>query len=257
MIPLLAAAAALALALAAQVGQPVLAGVIVVVQAVIAFGARRRADVPLAETSTWLGFVGAALTTVLILLLPATSVSEFSLTPMLPVLGIGLIGMVLVQLNRQDGRPRLVESLSYAVGVLLLAMLPASWLSVAGVADGALLAGFLLVVSALALALQALPWHRAISAAVGVGAALLAGAWLTVGTDVIARLTELTGPVAAATTAAAAVIGLFVGERVSRDRGAEAPPADQVTGRADALLAAAVPMAFAGPVAYLMLWLFA
>lgn len=247
MVPLLGALLALVLAAAAQLGQLAIAVVAVAVGALVAVGARRTVTVPLAEESTWLAIVGGSIASGLIVAAPVARVEPTAMTPMLVVLGLGLIVAVGYQLRRGDGREDLVGSLSYAVGVLLLATLPAAWVALGGFDNGGPLVWLCTAAIAAALAVQAIPLPRLVVVTAGLVVAALVGLWVVVATtEVDAELSEPLAMVVALVVAAAAVAGLHVGRRMA----AEA----SVSARSTQAIEVALPLAFAGPIAFTAVW---
>lgn len=232
----LAAAAALGLAVALVLGAAtapvVLLVAVVMTQGLLVAGWHRSLD--------WLGAAGGAVvagTAALgadLLVLAADGDRPLSGVP--AVLALSVLAALVHQLLRRDGRGRLVHSLAATVTLAALAVLASSYLA-AEAADGgaalvavaALPAGTVVAASVLRRRTGRSPWLDL--------AAVPAAAVLALAVPLLSDLAVVPGLVIAASAALVAWVSGFV---VARS--AEPDPA----------LAAGLPLALAGPVAYVL-----
>jgi hypothetical protein len=226
-------ALALVLVLAAAAGEGVLVLAVALVQACVIAGWHRSVGVPGAVEGALVAGAAALAADMLVLTAPA----DRPLARMPAVLSLAVLGALVAQLARRDGRPRLVASLTATVCLSAFAALPAAQLAALGSEGGVPLVAATVVPAGLVAAADAVGrtgtgprWLRPLTAMV---AALASGA-------VVGGLTGLETGVAVATAAASGAVA-WAGA-VLADRAA----------RPDALLAAALPLALAAPVGYVM-----
>jgi hypothetical protein len=219
--------------LGAAAGEEVLLLAVALVQGCLVAGWHRSVGVPGAVEGALIAAAAALAADVLVLTAPA----DRPLARVPAVLALAVLGAVGAQLVRRDGRPRLVASLTATVCLAAFAALPAAQLAALGSEGGVPLVAATIVPAGLVAAADAVSragsgprWLRPLLALV---AALATGA-------VVGGLTRLAMDAAIATAAASGAVG-WAGA-VLADRAA----------RPDPLLAAALPVALAAPVGYVL-----
>lgn len=258
---LLAAGLTGLLVLASAVGSWVLLGGVVLTMAVLLTGAVQAVRVPVAEPAAALALVAGALAAVLAVI----DDDAPDLGVLAPVIGLGLLGGLGLELARRRGRDQLTASLTFTVTALVLAGLLVTWVVLRAAPHGAVSVGIALAgVGVVALA-EALPGSRPIWRLVGIIAAAGVGAVLAsmqvvkdaappVNVMVLAALTALLA------TAAGAVVDRMELEAVAtpgrRARRGQSRPVVRRSRPApiDGSLAlrVALPLAMSAPAAYVL-----
>jgi hypothetical protein len=228
-----APALAAALVVGAAAAPLVLLFAVLLVQGLVVGGWHRSLAVPGALGG---GLVAAAACVAADLLVLAEDDAERPLESVPPVLGLAVLGALVHQLSRRDGRVSVNASMSATVTVAAFAGLACSYLAVeAGqggaplVAAAAVPAGLVAAGATVRSRLHAPRW--ADTAIVGVGA---------LGALVVAALSDLDLSTGLAVGAGSAVAAWTATVLVARTRGQ------------DPGLAAALPLALAGPIAYVL-----
>lgn len=239
---LVAAGAGGVLVLAAYAGVGVLALAVVGVQAMLAYGLTAARNLPGSTGSGALVLLAGA-AAVVALRVADPQPSGPTVAPLLWVLGPAVVGALVLQLVRRDGRERTVELLAMTASGLALAGLLALLVPLAELPPLVELAvpvavgGSLLGVTVWWLAASGAGWSRWLFRALAVAVVLVAAAALAA-----ADIPELTATGRAAMGTAVTVGGLV-------GAGAGTRLADTRTSRA--VLVPAVAVAFSGPAAYL------
>lgn len=232
----LAAAAALGLAVALVLGAvtapAVLLVAVVMTQGLLVAGWHRSLD--------WLGATGGAVVAgsaalgADLLVLAAAGDRPLSGVP--AVLALSVLAALVHQLLRRDGRGRLVYSLAATVTLAALAVLASSYLAAEAADGGAALVAVAALPAGAVVAASVLRRRMALSRWLDL-AAVAAVALLALVVPLVSDLEAVPAVVVAASTGLVAWVAGFV---VSRS--AEPDPA----------LAAGLPLALAGPVAYVL-----
>ena len=226
-------ALALLVVLAAVAGQGVLVLAVALVQGCVIAGWHRSVAAPGATEGAVVAAAAALAADGLVLTAPA----DRPLARVPAVLALAVIGSLVAQLVRRDGRERLVVSLTSAVCLATFAALPAAQLAaltseggVPLVAATVLPAGLVAAADAVTVTGSGPRWLRPLLA---LGAGLAAGV-------AVGAVTRLAMEAAVATAAASGAVGW-----------AGAVLADR-SSRGDPLLRAALPVALAAPVGYVL-----
>jgi len=226
-------ALALLVVLAASAGEGVLILAVALVQGCVIAGWHRSLDVPGAIEGAVVAASAAAAADMLVLTAP----TDRPLARLPAVLALAVVASLLAQLARRDGRERLVASLTASVCLATYAALPAAQLA-ALVSEGGvplvtatvLPAGLVAAADAVTVTRSGPRWLRP---GLAVVAALATGV-------VVGAVTGLTISAAVATAAASGAVG-WAGA-VLADRSPRPNP----------LLRAALPVALAAPVGYVL-----
>lgn len=253
MAALVASAVAGVLVAASLGGQYLLAAAVVGLQALLVLGVVRASDVPAARSSGAVALVAGVLASVLVTAETAGSLDPQALRPVLVASGGGFVALVLVQLARRDGRARLTASLSLGVTMLVLASSAAMWLGLGTdeLADAVLLVA--LAGTATGAAIAIFPGPLVLWAVGGGVAAASVGLIMDAYAAPIADSSLSAGAAAlvAGTCGLAAVAGVWAARLVRDDRSVQDAP---MPGSVHALLAAALPVVLAAPVAFSAAW---
>lgn len=129
--PLMSAAVAAALALASVAGPMVLAAGLGIVILLLTLGSAAATGLPTARRASWL----AAAAGVVALVWTAVD-GRPDLTPIAATLGPAFVIILILQLARRDGRPRLASALTFAVATAALAVMPVMWLALRHAVSG-------------------------------------------------------------------------------------------------------------------------
>ena len=222
-------ALAAALALGAYAGDVVLLLAVLVVQGLLVSGWHRALDVPGALGGVVLAGAVAVAADVLLLVRDDAR----PLTPVTGVLGVAVLGALIHQLARRPDRARLTASLTATMTLVALVALAALFLPAAQTRGEAALAALVALAAAVAVAADLLPSVPLVRAAVAVAAGVAVGGLIGALTGLAVGPAVLMGGVGSAVGAAGTAL-------VRREP------------RPDLATAAAVPLALAGPVAYVL-----
>jgi hypothetical protein len=243
-------------------GRYALAAGVAVVQVLLVVGLARTVEVPAGRTSSvvaLLAGLGAGGYVV------ATAEGPFDPATMAPVLvavGAGFVGMVIVQLARQDGRERLTPSLTFGVTALILSTAAVGWLALGddSVGEALLLVG--LTGAAVAAAIMIFPGPGPLWVIGGTIAAASVGLILPTYVEPIddADLGLLVAAVTAGACGFASTVGVWTARLLREDRSL----GRQASGATHAPLlpwvhvvtVSAMPLALAGPAAVAAAWAF-
>jgi hypothetical protein len=243
------AAAGLAgvLLVASLAGELPLAVAVIVAQALLLLTLARSVRVPAAREATVCAMVAGAIAALIV----AYSTEETALGLVAPVLGLGFLGGIVLQLSRRHGRTELTLSLTFAVTALVLAALLVSWVALRTTPNGAAAVAIGLAGVAVASLAESVPGTRSMWRLVGVIAAAGVGA----GLGSLQQIDDVAPPVnvmvlAALTALLAAAAGAVV-DRIEADAGATAPTPEPA-GASILSLRVVLPAAFAAPGAYLL-----
>jgi hypothetical protein len=218
-----------ALALAAYAAEAPVVLAVLVVQGLLVWGWYDALDVPGRTGGSVLA--GAAAVTADVLLLVRDD--SRALTPVTGVLAVAMIGAMVHQLARRDGRQRLTESLTATMTLVVLATLGALFVSSEQTLGGPALVALAALSAAVAAGASMLPLPTALVT----GGAAVGGLLLGL---LVAGITDLTVGPALTTGAAAAATALAAITFVRRAK------------RPDLATAAALPLLSVAPVAYVL-----
>ncbi len=237
---LLTAGLVAVLAVTAAAGRPLLAAVVIVVQALFTLGGVRFSSVHAARPAAWLAFAVAAAASIW-----TVYDGTPGMRPVAAMLGPALVAAVAIQLLRRGGRPGLTASLTLTVAACALAVLPVAWVALRAAEGGVYAVGLgLLGVGAVGLA-EGLPLSVTVRRALAVlGAGGLAAGLVLVIDDVAAAVPAVGAVVVASFTALTAVTALAAVDRIGQEAGTH----DSVP----VPLRVSMPIVTTAPVAYVL-----
>jgi len=258
---ILAAGLAGLLLLASVAGDLVLVGAVVLAQVVLLVGLTRTVPVPAAQRAAGLALTAGVVAAVAV----ALDDSAPNLGIVAPVLGVGLLGALLLELARRHDRSELTASLTYTVTALVLAVLVVSWVVLRTAPGGGTSVAVGLVGVAVVDLAEGLPGPRPMWRLVAIIAAAGAGVALTTIETVNDAAPPVSVMVIATFTALLAVAAAAIVDRVELELAEERAttgPAPVTGGRrrrarrssidGPLALRAALPVTLAAPVAYVL-----
>jgi hypothetical protein len=247
-VPAVAAAGLAGLLLVASLaGELSLAVAVIVAQVLLLVALSRFVRVPAARAASVWAMLAGAVAVVLV----AYDSEETALGLVAPVLGLGFLGGIVLQLARRHGRNELTLSLTFAVTALVLAALLVPWVALRTTPNGAAAVAIGLAGVGVANLAETVPGTRAMWRLVGVIAAAGVGAAL----GSMQRIETVAPPVnvmvlAALTALLAAAAGAVV-DRVEGEAAETSPPPDSA-GASILSLRVVLPVVFAAPAAYVL-----
>lgn len=241
------AAAGLAgvLLLASLIGELTLAVAVIAAQAILLAALAKSVRVPAAREAVVLAMLAGATASLIV----AYRADGSALGLVAPVLGLGFLGAIALQLARRHGRNELTASLTFAVTALVLAVLLTPWVALRAAPNGAVAVAIGLAGVGVAALAETPPGSRPMWRLVGVIAAAGLGAGLGSlrGVNDVARPVNIV--VLAALSALLAAAASAVVDRVEAEAAA-ASPGSEPAGPSVLSLRATLPAAFAAPAAY-------
>jgi hypothetical protein len=218
-----------ALSLAAYAAEAPLALAVLVIQALLIWSWYDALDVPGRSVGSVLAGAAAVTADVLLLVRDDTR----ALTPVTGVLAVAMIGAIVHQLARRDGRERLTESLAATMTLVVLATLGALFVATQQTLGGPALVALAALSAGVAAGASMVPLPTALVAGIAAAGGLVLGLLAAAITDLSVGPALTTGAAAAATALAAI---MFV-------RRMKQP---------DLATAAALPLLSVAPVAYVL-----
>jgi hypothetical protein len=235
------------LLVASLAGELPLAVAVIVAQALLLVTLSRFVQVPAARAATMWAMLAGAVAVVLV----AYDPDETALGLVAPVLGLGFLGGIVLQLARRHGRNELTLSLTFAVTALVLAALLVPWVALRTTPNGAAAVVIGLAGVGVANLAETVPGTRAMWRLVGVIAAAGVGAALGSMQRIEAVAPPVNVMVLAALAALLAAAASAVVDRVEAEAAETSPPRGSA-GASILSLRVALPVAFAAPAAYVL-----